>query len=93
MAGTWTADDLRGLKADDVAEAHRRDVDIQDRHGVKYMAYWFDENNGAAFCLVHAPDPATAGPATGVKLLPAESLLTCSDEVMVPSVSVLRSTA
>jgi class 3 adenylate cyclase len=52
--------DLRGLKADDVAEAHRRDVDIQDRHGVKYMAYWFDENNGAAFCLVHAPDPATA---------------------------------
>ena len=52
--------DLRGLKADDVAEAHRRDVDIQDRHGVKYMAYWFDESNGAAFCLVHAPDPATA---------------------------------
>ena len=52
--------DLRGLKADDVAEAHRRDVDIQDRHGVKYMAYWFDEQNGAAFCLVHAPDPATA---------------------------------
>jgi hypothetical protein len=52
--------DLRGLKADDVAEAHRRDVDIQDQHGVKYMAYWFDENNGAAFCLVHAPDPATA---------------------------------
>jgi class 3 adenylate cyclase len=52
--------DLRGLKAEDVAEAHRRDVDIQDRHGVKYMAYWFDENNGAAFCLVHAPDPATA---------------------------------
>jgi len=52
--------DLRGLKANDVAEAHRRDVDIQDRHGVKYMAYWFDENNGAAFCLVHAPDPATA---------------------------------
>ena len=52
--------DLRGAKAEDVAEAHRRDVDIQDRHGVKYMAYWFDENNGAAFCLVHAPDPATA---------------------------------
>ena len=24
------------------------------------MAYWFDENIGAAFCLVHAPDPATA---------------------------------
>jgi hypothetical protein len=34
--------DLRGLKADDVAGAHRRDVNIQGRHGVKYMAYWFD---------------------------------------------------
>jgi class 3 adenylate cyclase len=52
--------DMRGMKADEVAEAHRRDVDIQDRHGVKYMAYWFDESKGAAFCLVHAPDPATA---------------------------------
>ncbi len=52
--------DMRGAKSEDVAEAHRRDVDIQDRHGVKYMAYWFDESSGAAFCLVHAPDPATA---------------------------------
>jgi Protein of unknown function (DUF4242) len=41
--------DLSGLKADDVAEAHRRDVDIQDRHGVKYMAYWFDENYFVSF--------------------------------------------
>jgi class 3 adenylate cyclase len=52
--------DMRGAKREDVAEAHRRDVDIQDRHGVKYMAYWFDEERGAAFCLVHAPDAAAA---------------------------------
>ena len=52
--------DMRGAKAEEVAEAHRRDVDIQDRHGVKYMAYWFDEDSGSAFCLVHAPDAATA---------------------------------
>jgi class 3 adenylate cyclase len=52
--------DLRGAKAEDIAEAHRRDVDIQDRHGVKYMSYWFDEDRGAAFCLVNAPDAATA---------------------------------
>ena len=52
--------DLRGATAEQVAEAHRRDVDVQDRHGVKYLAYWFDELNGSAFCLVHAPDPATA---------------------------------
>jgi len=52
--------DLRGLTQADVADAHRRDVDVQDRHGVKYMAYWFDEGNGAAFCLVNAPDTETA---------------------------------
>jgi class 3 adenylate cyclase len=52
--------DLRGLTAHDVAEAHRRDTEVQDRHGVKYLAYWFDESAGAGFCLVNAPDPATA---------------------------------
>jgi class 3 adenylate cyclase len=52
--------DMRGATAEDVAEAHRKDLEIQDRHKVKYMAYWFDEARGAGFCLVHAPDAAAA---------------------------------
>src|SRR6516165_5125570 len=52
--------DLRGLKTEDVAVAHRRDVDNSDGEGVWYMAFSFDASNGAAFCLVHAPDPETA---------------------------------
>ena len=52
--------DLRGLKQVDVANAHTRDLEIQDRYGVKYMAYWYDEERSSGFCLVHAPDPATA---------------------------------
>jgi class 3 adenylate cyclase len=52
--------DLRGLKKVDVAEAHRRDVEIHDQYGVKYMAYWFDEERGVGFCLVNAPDTPTA---------------------------------
>jgi class 3 adenylate cyclase len=52
--------DMPGATAEEIADAHRRDVDIQDRHGVKYMAYWFDEQRHATFCLVHAPDAATA---------------------------------
>src|SRR5271157_5393497 len=52
--------DLRGLTAEDVARAHARDLGIQGRYGVRYMAYWYDEDDGAGFCLVHAPDPATA---------------------------------
>ena len=38
--------DLRGMTAEDVADAHRKDLEIQDRYGVKYMAYWFDEDRG-----------------------------------------------
>lgn len=52
--------DMRGLTQADVAGAHSRDLEIQDRYGVKYMAYWFDERGGGAFCLVDAPDEATA---------------------------------
>ncbi len=52
--------DMSGLTRADVASAHNKDIEIQDRYGVKYMAYWFDEQGGGAFCLVDAPDEATA---------------------------------
>ena len=52
--------DLSAATAEDVAEAHRKDLEIQDKYGVRYMAYWFDEPRDAAFCLVHAPDAKTA---------------------------------
>jgi class 3 adenylate cyclase len=42
------------------ADAHRKDVEVQDKRKVEYMAYWFDHEQGAGFCLVHAPDAATA---------------------------------
>ena len=52
--------DMRGLTAESIAEAHRKDLEIQDRYGVKYMTYWFDRERGTNFCLVDAPDAATA---------------------------------
>ena len=52
--------DLRGLTAESIAEAHRKDLEIQERYGVKYMTYWFDRERGTNFCLVDAPDAATA---------------------------------
>ncbi len=52
--------DLRGSTAEQVAEGHRRDLEVQEKYGVKYTAYWYDEERGVGFCLVHAPDPATA---------------------------------
>ena len=52
--------DTRGMTAESIAEAHRKDLEIQDRYGVKYMTYWFDHERGTNFCLVDAPDVATA---------------------------------
>jgi class 3 adenylate cyclase len=51
---------MQGLTAADVAEAHRKDLEIQDKYGVKYMTYWYDAVRGTGFCLVDAPDAATA---------------------------------
>ena len=51
---------MRVATAEDVAEAHRRDLEIQDKYGVKYMTYWYDEERHTGFCLVEAPDAATA---------------------------------
>jgi hypothetical protein len=52
--------DIPGVKADDVAGAHAADVAIQDQYGVDYKQYWVDEESGKVFCLVDAPDRATA---------------------------------
>ena len=52
--------DMRDTTAEDVAEAHRRDLEVQDKYGVKYLTYWYDSDRCAGFCLVDAPDAATA---------------------------------
>jgi len=52
--------DIPGLTAEDLFDAHRRDIEAQDKYGVKYMTYWFDHERGSAFCLVEAPDAETA---------------------------------
>lgn len=49
-----------GLTAKAVAGAHQRDLEVQQKHGVDYKKYWFDENSGKVFCLVEAPDAEAA---------------------------------
>jgi AraC-like DNA-binding protein len=46
-----------GVKARDVAEAHRRDLLIQEDHRCNCMTYWIDEKRGNVFCLIEAPSP------------------------------------
>jgi hypothetical protein len=52
--------DMTGTNAEEVAEAHIRDLEIQDGYGVKFLTYWFDQERGTTFCLVDAPDAETA---------------------------------
>jgi hypothetical protein len=49
-----------GLTADAVAGAHQKDLEVQDKHGVNYLRYWFDEGSGKVFCLVEAPSAEAA---------------------------------
>jgi hypothetical protein len=49
-----------GTTAADVAGAHAQDLLVQTKYGVDYRAYWVDETNGKAWCLVEAPDPESA---------------------------------
>ena len=49
-----------GVKANDVAKAHKADVALQSKYGVDYKHYWVDERAGKVFCLVEAPDAETA---------------------------------
>jgi class 3 adenylate cyclase len=50
-------DGLGDATMDDVADAHQRDLLVQDKYGVRYLSYWFNDPGGKAFCLVEAPTP------------------------------------
>ena len=45
-----------GVKASDVAEAHRKDLLHQEEYGCKCMTYWIDERRESIFCLIEASE-------------------------------------
>ena len=51
---------MKGTSASQVADAHRSDLAVQDRYGVKYVRYWFNEPAGTVFCLAEAPSAEAA---------------------------------
>jgi hypothetical protein len=44
-----------GVTAAQLAEAHAKDVAVQDKYGVRYIKYFFDAATGKVFCLSEAP--------------------------------------
>jgi hypothetical protein len=51
---------IEGLTKEAIQEAHRRDLEVQDKHGVKYLRYWYDTVSGKVYCLVEAPNEEAA---------------------------------
>lgn len=48
--------DIKGVTAQDVAEAHRKDLELQGKYSTKFVAYWVDVERGSIFCLAEAPN-------------------------------------
>ena len=51
---------VEGVTEEAAAAAHARDLDVQEKYGVKYLRYWYDEGTGTVFCLCEAPSKAAA---------------------------------
>jgi Protein of unknown function (DUF4242) len=51
---------IDGLTGEAVAGAHQKDLEVQAKHAVEYLQYWYDERSGTVFCLVQAPSPEAA---------------------------------
>ena len=52
--------DMHGMSAAEIAEAHRKDLEVQARYGVKFLTYWHDAQRGSGFCLIEAPNKQAA---------------------------------
>jgi hypothetical protein len=51
---------LEGLTAQAVAEDHKKDLEVQHKHGAKALRYWFNEEKGEVYCLFEAPNAEAA---------------------------------
>jgi hypothetical protein len=51
---------IPGLTSAGVRDAHTKDLEVQHKHGVQYLRYWYDEGTGKVFCLVQAPSREAA---------------------------------
>jgi hypothetical protein len=45
-----------GITKESLIEAHKKDVEVQGKHNVKFIDYWYNESEGKIFCLCEAPN-------------------------------------
>lgn len=75
--------DLPGVTAAQVAEAHMSDLDVQAKFDVQFLAYWFDPDSAAAFCLAKAkrPDDLQSAHRAAHGLIPNEVITVSEDHL------------
>jgi hypothetical protein len=49
-----------GVTAEALEEAHKRDLQVQMKYGVRYLKYWYELATERVFCLVEAPNKEAA---------------------------------
>ena len=49
-----------GVTPEGLAEAHKKDLEVQSKHGVNFVNYWYSETEKAIFCLCDAPNREAA---------------------------------
>jgi len=76
--------DVPGVTAEQVAQAHLADLDMGAKFGVQFLAYWFDADQGEAFCLAKAPtgDSLTAVHRETHGLIPNEIISVSENNVL-----------
>jgi len=51
---------VEGISKEKLDEAHKKDLQVQSKHGVNFINYWYSEQEGAIFCLCEAPNREAA---------------------------------
>ena len=44
-----------GSTSEATSDAHRKDLEVQDKHGARCLHYWYNQNRATVFCLFEAP--------------------------------------
>jgi class 3 adenylate cyclase len=73
-----------GVTAEAVAQAHLSDLAMEAKHGVQFLAYWFDADHGEVFCLARASagDALEAVHRDAHGLIPNEIISVSEDDVL-----------
>lgn len=46
---------VAGATPESLEAAHKRDLEVQGKYGVRYLKYWYDLATERVFCLVEGP--------------------------------------